>query len=123
MLIRKSSALLLSLALVPGQHAPRSSAQASAPSAFGYSDFSKEAAIEAKFLDVPSPKLAGEELKTLTAEPHIAASPEDLKTAEYVASKFKEAGLETQIIPYKAWLNMPKEVRVQAWNADGKLLM
>src|SRR5580692_5370432 len=123
MLIRKSSALLLSLALVPGQHAPRSSAQASAPSAFGYSDFSKEAAIEAKFLDVPSPKLAGEELKTLTAEPHIAASPEDHKTAEYVAEKFRAAGLDTEIVPYRVLLNHPKVERVEAFDAEGKPLM
>ncbi|MGC2299155.1 MAG: M28 family metallopeptidase, partial [Acidobacteriaceae bacterium] len=55
--------------------------------------------------------------------PHIAASPEDYKTAQYVAEKFKAAGLDTNIIPYKAWLNMPKEVKVQAYDADGKLLM
>ncbi|MGA8110584.1 MAG: M28 family metallopeptidase [Acidobacteriaceae bacterium] len=72
---------------------------------------------------MPDAKLAGEELKTLTAEPHIAASPEDYKTAQYVASKFKEAGLETSIVPYKAWLNMPKEVKVEAWDQDGKLVM
>ena len=123
MLIRKSSALLLLLALVPGQHAPRSSAQAAAPSAFGYADFSKEAAIEAKFLDVPSPKLAGEELKILTAEPHIAASPEDHKTAEYVAEKFRAAGLDTEIVPYRVLLNHPKVVRVEAFDAEGKPLM
>src|SRR3954468_11321118 len=37
-------------------------------SVFGYTDFSKQAGIEQKFLAVPSAKLAGEELKTLTAE-------------------------------------------------------
>ena len=79
--------------------------------------------MDRTFLAVPDAKLAGEELKTLTAEPHIAASPEDHKTAEYVATKFREAGLETSIVPYKAWLNMPKSVKVEAWDADGKLLM
>jgi N-acetylated-alpha-linked acidic dipeptidase len=98
----------------------------SAPSsdALGYRDFAAEQAkTDQTFLAVPDPKLAGEELKTLTAEPHIAASPEDHKTADYVASKFREAGLDTSIEEYKAWLNMPTKVRVQAWNADGKLLM
>jgi N-acetylated-alpha-linked acidic dipeptidase len=123
MLIRKSSALLLLLALVPGQHGPRSSAQASAPSAFGYTDFSREAAFEAKFLDVPSPKLAGEELKILTAELHIAASPEDHKTAEYVAEKFRAAGLETEIVPYRVLLNHPKVVRVEAFDSENRPLM
>ncbi|HET7345852.1 MAG TPA: M28 family metallopeptidase [Acidobacteriaceae bacterium] len=91
---------------------------------FGYRDFSAEQAkIDQQFLAVPDAKLAGQELKTLTAEPHVASTPEDYKTAEYVASKFKEAGLDTRIVPYKAWLNMPKQVSVEAWNAEGKLLM
>ena len=91
---------------------------------FGYRNFAaEEAHIDQEFLAVPDAKLAGEELKTLTAEPHIAASPEDYKTAQYVAEKFRAAGLDTEIVPYKAWLNMPKEVKVQAWDADGQLLM
>lgn len=113
-----ASLLLSSLALVGAQTASEPS------SLFGYKDFAaQQAKTDQTFLAVPSAQLAGEELKTLTAEPHIAASPEDHKTAEYVASKFKEAGLETEIVPYKAWLNMPKEVKVEAWDSDGKLLM
>ncbi|MGA7522134.1 MAG: M28 family metallopeptidase [Acidobacteriaceae bacterium] len=113
-----ASLLLTSLALVGAQTASQPS------SLFGYKDFAAEQAkTDQAFLAVPSAKLAGEELKIITAEPHIAASPEDYKTAQYVASKFKEAGLETTIVPYKAWLNMPKEVKVQAWDANGKLLM
>jgi N-acetylated-alpha-linked acidic dipeptidase len=95
-----------------------------ASSVLGYHDFAaEEAHTDQTFLAVPDAKLAGEELKTLTAEPHIAASPEDYKTAQYVASKFKEAGLETSIVPYKAWLNLPKSVKVEAYDAEGKLLM
>ena len=112
-----ASVLLSAFAFLSGQSSPSSSV-------FGYKDFaSEQAKTDQTFLAVPSAQLAGEELKTLTAEPHIAASPEDLKTAQYVASKFKEAGLETNIVEYKAWLNMPISVRVQAWNDDGKLLM
>ncbi len=89
----------------------------------GYSDFSTEARLEEKFLAVPDPKLAGEELKILTAEPHLAATPEDHKTAEYVASKFRADGLETQIVPYRVLLNLPKVVRVEAWDESGRPLM
>ena len=123
MLIRKFAAPLFLLAFIPGDSSPRSSAQASAPAAFGYVDFSKESAIESKFLDVPSAKLAGEELKALTAAPHLAATPEDHKTAEYVAEKFRAAGLETEIVPYRVLMNQPKVVRVEAFDADGKTLM
>jgi N-acetylated-alpha-linked acidic dipeptidase len=67
--------------------------------------------------------LAQEELKTLTAVPHVAASKEDYDTALYVESKFKAAGLDTQIVAYKAWINLPQEVFLQATNAEGKILM
>jgi N-acetylated-alpha-linked acidic dipeptidase len=82
-----------------------------------------EQTITAEFLAVPSATLAGEELKTLTAAPHIAASKEDYATAEYVAAKFKAAGLETNIVPYKVWLNLPKEVRVTATLPDGEVVL
>ncbi|MGA8530263.1 MAG: M28 family metallopeptidase [Acidobacteriaceae bacterium] len=113
-----ASLLLSSLAFIGAQTASEPA------SVLGYKDFAAEQAkTDQTFMAVPSAQLAGEELKILTAEPHIAASPEDYKTAQYVASKFKEAGLETEIVPYKAWLNMPKEVKVEAWDANGKLLM
>lgn len=68
--------------------------------------------FEKQFLAVPDPKLAEEHLRILTAEPHIASSPEDHKTAEYVAKKFREAGLETEIVEYRVWMNMPAEISV-----------
>src|SRR5579862_4439854 len=123
MLIRKLPALLF-LAFIQAPQTQQPAAQVAAPtSAFGYSDFSKEAAIEEKFLAVPNPKLAGEELKTLTAAPHMAATPEDHKTALYVAEKFRAAGLDTEIVPYRVLLNWPKVVHVDAHDGSGKLLM
>ena len=99
-------------------------AQTAAPQAvFGYANFDAQAKIEEKFLAVPNAQLAGEELKTLTAAPHVAATPEDRKTADYVAEKFRAAGLETEIVPYRVLLNWPKAVRVEAYDAKGKLLM
>ena len=92
-------------------------------SSLGYSDFSAETRLEEKFMAVPDPKLAGEELKTLTLEPHLAATPEDRKTAEYVASKFRAAGFQTEIVPYRVLLNWPKVERVEAWDEAGHLLM
>ncbi|MGI8771726.1 MAG: M28 family metallopeptidase [Acidobacteriaceae bacterium] len=90
---------------------------------FGFRDFSKQAELDRSFLAVPDAKLAGEELKTLTAAPHVAASKEDHDTAVYVAEKFKAAGLDTAIVPYKAWMNLPKAVHVEATDAQGKVLM
>jgi len=90
---------------------------------FGYKDFAAESKIEQQFLAVPDAKLAGQHLKTLTAEPHLASTPEDHKTAEYVAAKFRAAGLDTEIVPYRVLMNQPKVVRMEAFDASGNLLI
>ncbi len=99
-------------------------AQSSAPSTvFGYPDFSAEAKTETNFLAIPNAKLASEELKTLTAAPHVAGTPEDHATAEYVAEKFRAAGLDTKIVPYRVLLDYPTVVKVEAFSPDGTQIM
>ena len=78
----------------------------------GFRDVAAEQEIEKRFLAVPDPKLAEEHLRILTQAPHIAGSPEDKATAEYVAKKFREAGLDTEIVEYKVWINYPAEIHV-----------
>jgi N-acetylated-alpha-linked acidic dipeptidase len=78
----------------------------------GFRDVAGEQEIEKRFMAVPDPKLAEEHLRILTQGPHIAGSPEDKATAEYVAKKFREAGLDTEIVEYKAWMNYPSEINV-----------
>jgi N-acetylated-alpha-linked acidic dipeptidase len=106
--------LLLSASLVsaPGQ----------TPSVFGYIDFTHQSRIDSEFLAVPDAKLAGQELKILTAKPHIASSKEDHETAEYVAQKFKAAGLETEIVPYRVLLNQPRQVSFEARTDAGAVI-
>ncbi len=93
---------------------PPSSQPASSETLFGFRDSAAQLARERTFLAVPDPKLAEEHLRILTAAPHIAGSPEDRKTAEYVAQKYREAGLETQIVEYRVWMNYPVEISVDA---------
>ena len=78
----------------------------------GFRDSAKQREVEARFLAVPEAKRAEEHLRILTQAPHIAGSPEDKATADYVAQKFREAGLETEIVEYRVWLNYPTEVSV-----------
>jgi len=103
--------------LLPAQTVPQPE------TVFGFTDFSAQARLEAKFLAVPDAVLAGQHLKTLTAQPHLAATPEDRKTAEYVAQKFRAAGLDTEIVPYRVLMNQPRAVQVEAYNAAGKLIL
>ena len=125
MVVRKPFALLVFLALISSAciSRPLGAQSPVQPAVFGYADFAAQAKVEEKFLAVPDAKLAGQHLKTLTSEPHLAATPEDHKTAEYVAQKFRAAGLETEIVPFRVLLNQPKEVRVEAYDSSGKLLM
>jgi N-acetylated-alpha-linked acidic dipeptidase len=106
----------IALAFAQGPSTPKASV-------FGYADFAQQAKWDATFMAVPDAKLAGEELKILTAEPHWASSPEDKKTADYVAEKFKAAGLDTQIVPFRVWLNKPVKIEITAVDAHGKQLM
>jgi N-acetylated-alpha-linked acidic dipeptidase len=78
----------------------------------GFRNADEENATESKFLAVPDASLARQHLKTLTQAPHIAGSAEDKATAEYVAARFRDAGLETEIVEYKVWLNYPTEISV-----------
>ncbi|HWW22809.1 MAG TPA: M28 family metallopeptidase [Edaphobacter sp.] len=98
-------------------------ASSQTPQVFGYRDFAQQAKWDAAFMAVPDPKLAGEHLKTLTAAPHWASSPEDYATAIYVADKFKAAGLDTQIVPYKVWINKPRSILIEAFDSTGNKIM
>ena len=130
MMIRKLLVASFSLFAVLAVQTRDSAAQSSTPATvapaqvFGYTNFSKEANIEEKFLAVPNAKLAGEELKTLTAEPHVAANPEDHKTAEYVARevsrrrpRYRDRPLPRAAEPAQA------SSRLRPSSHDGKQLM
>ncbi len=85
----------------------------------GFRDVASELETEKKFMAVPDPKLAEEHLRILTETPHIAGSPEDKTTADYVARKFRDAGLATEIVEYKVWLNYPAEISVDLTAPQG----
>jgi N-acetylated-alpha-linked acidic dipeptidase len=88
-------------------------------SLFGFRDPAAETALESRFLAVPDPKLAEEHLRILTQAPHMAGTLEDKATADYVAKKFRDAGLDTEIVEYRVWLNYPVEISVDATAPEG----
>jgi N-acetylated-alpha-linked acidic dipeptidase len=98
----------------PGKDPAKEPAKAAADnwSISGFRDVAAERQIEEKFIAVPDARLAEEHLRILTEVPHIAGSPEDKATADYVAKRFREAGLDTEIVEYKVWMNYPAEIRV-----------
>jgi len=117
--------ILLGIAPAPSQgQSPNSIAShAPEPTILGFKDFRAQSVVEHRFLSIPMAQLAGQHLQALTARPHLAGTPEDYATAEYVAAKFRAAGLETEILPYRVWMNQPRTVHVEAYAPDGRLLM
>lgn len=117
--------LVFALTLSSVAQTPQAAAAASATTQAitGFRDSSAERALEERFMAVPSATDAEQHLKTLTAEPHLAGTPEDRKTAEYVARKFREAGLETRIDEYKVWIDQPGEIKVEMITPEGAKLI
>jgi N-acetylated-alpha-linked acidic dipeptidase len=115
--------ILVFILLIPhigGSSQSATSANDRSPAAFfGFRDSTQEAAMESRFLAVPDPKLAEEHLRILTQAPHVAGSPEDKATADYVARKFRDAGLETEIVEYSVWFNYPAEISVDVTAPSG----
>jgi N-acetylated-alpha-linked acidic dipeptidase len=88
----------------------------------GFRDATAERAREKQFLQAPDPHRAEQHLRTLTAAPHVAGSPEDRATAEYVAQRFREAGLETEIVEYRIWMNLPGDISVDMTAPPGVVM-
>src|SRR5690349_5981332 len=106
-----SSALVLSGSSTSTDKKPSASSSPSS-AIFGFRNAGAEDAFEKQFLAVPDPKLAEEHLRTLTQVPHMAGTVEDKATADYVAQKFRDAGLDTEIVEYRVWMNYPAEISV-----------
>jgi N-acetylated-alpha-linked acidic dipeptidase len=115
--MRHFSAALLSFAFFLSGLSPKDTGSGpvpstSTPAIFGFRDTAVESAAESRFLAVPDAKLAEEHLRILTQAPHMAGTIEDKATADYVAQKFRDAGLDTEIVEYKVWINYPAEISV-----------
>src|SRR2546430_11059355 len=78
---------------------------------FGFSAESSRAERqwEEKFKAIPKPENLREYMRRLTARPHNVGSPYDKDNAEWIAAKFKEFGLETQIENFDVLYPTPKE--------------
>jgi len=67
-----------------------------------------ERRLETQFRAVPQPSTAREELRRLTAEAHIAGSPEDYATAVYVRDLMRSFGFDSELKEYQVLLPYPR---------------
>jgi N-acetylated-alpha-linked acidic dipeptidase len=65
---------------------------------------------EKVFLDTPTPDRARRWLAQLTEDPHVAGTPAEKKVADFVLARFKEFGLDAEMVRYDVFLNHPREV-------------
>ncbi|HEY0004893.1 MAG TPA: M28 family metallopeptidase [Pyrinomonadaceae bacterium] len=69
----------------------------------------RERLLEEQFRAVPSPASARQHLLRLTAEPHVAGTPEDYETAVYVRDRLRSYGLAAELKEYQVLLNYPRQ--------------
>ncbi len=72
-----------------------------------------ETALETRFKAMPSAKAAEADFDVMTAEPHHAGSPYEIKLADYVADEFKRAGLDVARHEYGVLIPWPGERRIE----------
>ncbi|MFL5575642.1 MAG: hypothetical protein ACJ79S_06735, partial [Gemmatimonadaceae bacterium] len=86
----------------------------SSPSLAGYSPAAaaRQRAAEAAAVARPSPERAARLSRELSREPHVAGTPAQTRTRDYVIAQMKAMGLETEVRGYDVWMPHPTSVRV-----------
>jgi N-acetylated-alpha-linked acidic dipeptidase len=116
---RRAAAIAITLLLgtwtIPGYGGSASDAPGSSPptvpSPLGFAPSTRAEQLreEAHALTVPTPANARSWLRTLTAEPHVAGTPADFKTAVFVRDKLREWGWKADIEELEVLLNYPRD--------------
>lgn len=65
--------------------------------------------LEEQFRIVPAPASAREHLRRLTAEPHVAGTQEDYRTAVYVRDQMRRYGWRAELREYQVLLPYPRQ--------------
>ena len=92
----------------------RTAARSASPLGFAPGSRSRQLEAEAAALAVPTPENARKWLRTLTAEPHVAGTPADHKTALFVRDLLREWGWKADLVPYEVLLNYPAKSTIPA---------
>ena len=107
----------LALTLVAGMPL---GAQQSAASMPGYApaNAATERTLESDAIARPNPARAKAHSKALSAETHVAGTPAQARTRDYVIAQMKAMGLETEVRQYDVFI--PHPTAVQIWRVSPK---
>jgi N-acetylated-alpha-linked acidic dipeptidase len=86
---------------------PTNSPTTSTPLGFTLRSRTAQLNAEAHAVAVPTPESARKWLRVLTAEPHVAGTPADYKTAVFVRDKLREWGWKAELAELEVLLNYP----------------
>jgi N-acetylated-alpha-linked acidic dipeptidase len=73
----------------------------------------RQRAAEQALLALPSPDRCRAHHRELTRHPHPAGTAEAQRVADYVAARFRENGLATEVVAYDVLLSWPRSVEVE----------
>ena len=76
----------------------------------------KERSAEADVIGRPSAQAAGAHSRFLSQRPHMAGTPAQARTRDYVVAQMKSWGLETEVRSYRVW--MPHPVSTHVWRVS-----
>ena len=90
----------------------------------GYSSSSgaRERQLEADAIKRPAPAEASDFSKRLSAETHVAGTPAQARTRDFVIAQMKQWGLETETRAYDVWMPHPVSVHVARLSPQPKEL-
>ena len=110
--IRRASRLApLATAVVIGVGATAS--QTPAPmSGYGPASATTQRRAEAEVIVLPSPTNAEQFARALSRESHVAGTPAQARTRDYVIDRMRSWGLQTEVRAYDVWMPHPTSVRV-----------
>jgi N-acetylated-alpha-linked acidic dipeptidase len=73
----------------------------------------RQRAAEQALLALASPDRCRAHHRELTRDPHPSGTPGSERVADYVAARFRENGLQTEIVTYDVLLSSPRSVEVE----------
>src|SRR5271170_3133129 len=72
-----------------------------------------ERELEKKLQAIPDAAHAENNLRHLTAEPHMAGTEASHRVAEWLRDQYRSFGFDAEIVSYSVWLPQPREVRLE----------
>src|SRR5262249_29189002 len=76
------------------------------------SNAARERSLEASAIARPSPASASAHSRQLSRETHVAGTPAQARTRDYVIEQMKKWALETEVRAYDTWMPPPTAVQV-----------